>query len=49
MLASKTDLADLKTKADNLDVNKIKAVPADLSKPSNVVDMMLYMIRTCVW
>ena len=31
------DLAGLKTKAGNLDVDKIKTVPADLSKLSNVV------------
>ena len=37
-LTSKTDLAGMKTKADNLDVDKLKNVPADLSKLSNVVD-----------
>ena len=37
-LASKKDLASLNTKVDNLDVNKIKTVPAALSKLSNVVD-----------
>ena len=30
-LALKTDLAGLKTKVDNLHVDKLKAVPADLS------------------
>ena len=38
MLASKADLASLKTKVDNLDVDKLKTVPADLSKLRNVVD-----------
>ena len=37
-MASKTDLASLKTKVDNRDVDKLKTVPADLSKLSNVVD-----------
>ena len=30
-LASKTDLAILKTKVDNLDIDKLKTVSADLS------------------
>ena len=33
-MASKTDLADLKTKLDNLDVDKLKNVPTALSKLS---------------
>ena len=37
-LASKTDLASLKTKVDDLDKDKIKTVPADLSKLCNVMD-----------
>ena len=37
-LASKTDLASLKTKVDNLDVDKLESVPADLSTLRNVVD-----------
>ena len=38
-LVSKTDLASLKTKVDNLDVDKLKTVPAsDFIKLSNVVD-----------
>ena len=36
-LASKTDLAILKTKVDNLDIDTLKTVSADLSKLSNVV------------
>ena len=35
---SKADLAILKTKVDNLDTDKIKADPADLSRLSNIVD-----------
>ena len=37
-LASKSDLASLKRKVDNLDVDKLKTAPANLSKLSNVVD-----------
>ena len=37
-VASKTDLASLKTKEENLDVDKVKTVPSDLSKLTNVVD-----------
>ena len=37
-LASKTDLASLKTKVHNLDVDKLKTVPAGISKLGNVVD-----------
>ena len=35
---SKTDLASLKTKVENLDVDKFKFVHANLSKLNNVVD-----------
>ena len=35
-LASKTDLASLKTKIDDLALDKLKTVPADLSNLSNV-------------
>ena len=38
MMASKTDLADLKTKLDNLDVDKLKNVPTGLSKLSDLVE-----------
>ena len=38
MLAPKTDLASLKTKVDNLDVDNIKNFFVDLSKLSNAVD-----------
>ena len=35
--ASKTNLANLKTKVDKIDVDKLKTVPVDLAKLSNVV------------
>ena len=35
--ASKTNLANLKTEVDKLDTDKLKTVPVDLSKLSNVV------------
>ena len=35
--ALKTNLADTKTEVDNLDVNKLVPIPADLSKLSNIV------------
>ena len=38
MLTSKTHLASSKRILDNLDVDKLKIAPADLSKLSNVVD-----------
>ena len=38
MLASKADLFSFKTKLDNLDTHKLKTVPTDLSKLSNIVD-----------
>ena len=38
MLASKSDFATLKTKVDNLDVDKLKTVPADSSGLKNVLD-----------
>ena len=37
-LAAKSDLASLKAKVDKTDVDKLKPVPADLSKLSNVVN-----------
>ena len=37
-LASKIDLAGLKTKVDNLDVDKLKTVPTDSSQLRNVVE-----------
>ena len=38
MLASEIDLASLKIKVDNLDIDKFKTFPVDLSKLSNIVD-----------
>ena len=38
-MASETDLPGLKTKVDDLHVNKLKNVPADLSKLSNIVNI----------
>ena len=35
--ALKTNLANLKTEVDKLDIDKLKLVPTDLSKLSNVV------------
>ena len=37
-LAAKSGLAWLKTEEDQIDVDKLKTVPIDFSKPSNVVD-----------
>ena len=39
--AFKTNLANLKTKVDKLDINKLVPVPVDLSKLSDAVKMML--------
>ena len=39
--ALKTNVANLKTTVDKLDIDKLKPVPTDLSKLNNVVKMML--------
>ena len=39
--ALKTNLPNLKTEVDKLDIDKLVPVPTDLSKLSNVVKMML--------
>ena len=39
--ALKTNVANLKTEVDKLDIDKLKPVPTGLSKLSNVVKMML--------
>ena len=39
--ALKTNLANLKTEVDKLDIEKLVPVPVDLSKLSNVVIMSL--------
>ena len=36
-LAAKSDLASLKAEVDKIDIDKIKTVPIDLSKLSNVL------------
>ena len=47
--ALKTNLANLKTEVDKLDIDKLAPVPVDLSKLNDVVKMMLlkklYMIN----
>ena len=43
-LASETDFASLKTNVDILDVDKLKTVPADFSKPSLRKRMLLIMM-----
>ena len=42
----KTNVANLKTKADKLDIGKLVPVPVDLSRLSNVVKMRL-LKRLC--
>ena len=37
-VAAKSDLASLKTQDDKIDVDKLKTVPNDLSKLSNIVE-----------
>ena len=44
--ALKTNLANLQTEVHKLDIDKLVLVPADLSKPSNVVKMMLKKLHT---
>ena len=39
--ALKTNVANLKTTVDKLDIDKLKPVPTDLSKLNNVVKMIL--------
>ena len=39
--ALKTNLASLKTEVDKLDIDKLAPIPANLSKLSDVVTMML--------
>ena len=39
--ALKSNLANLKTEVDKIDADKLKAVPVDLAKLSNIVKMML--------
>ena len=46
--ALKTNLANLKTEVDKLDVDKLTTVPVDLSKLSNVVKKMMLLKRLCM-
>ena len=41
VFALKTNLANLKTEVDKLDIDKLVPIPVDLSKLSDVVKMML--------
>ena len=43
----KTNLTNLKTEIDKLDIDKLATVPVDLSKLSNVVKIML-LKRLCI-
>ena len=44
--ALKASLASLKSEAHTLDIDKLAPTPADLSKISNVVEMML--LKNCI-
>ena len=44
-LAAESDLASLKAEVDKIDVEKLKAVPIDLSKLSNVVNKEVVNIK----
>ena len=47
-LAAESDLASLKAQVDKIHVIKLKAVPVDLSKLSNVVNN--YVVKAgCIW
>ena len=43
--ALKTNLADLKTKVDKLDIDKVVPVPVDLSKLNDLVKKMMLLKR----
>ena len=45
--ALKTNLANLKTEADNLDIDKLAPVPVDLGKPSDVAKNDVIKITVC--
>ena len=49
VFALRTNLANVKTEVDKLEIDKLVPYPVDLSKPSDVVKMMLlkklYMIN----
>ena len=46
-LALKSDLAKLKAEKDKIDVDKLKTVPVDLSKLSNIVNNEV--VKKTVW
>ena len=47
-MALKSNLASLKARIDKVDVGKLKTVPVDLSKLSNVVNNDLVKKRLCM-
>ena len=48
--AVKTNLANLKTEVDKLDIDKLAAVPVDLSKLSHVVkNDVVKKLRMIIW
>ena len=47
-LAAKSDSASVKAEIDKVDVDKLKPVPVDLSKLSNVVNNEVVK-KSCVW
>ena len=47
IFALKTNLANLKTEVDKLDIEKLVPIPADLSKLNNVVKMIL-LTKLCM-
>ena len=46
--ALKTNLANLKTEVDKLDSDKLKTVPVDLSKLSNVTKMLMLLKKLSI-
>ena len=49
-LAAKSDLVNLKTEVDKLDIAKLETTPVDLSKLSNVVKMrLLKRLNIMLW
>ena len=47
-LAAKSDLASLKAEVDKIDVDKLKTVPIDLSKLTNVLKNKVVK-KNCLW
>ena len=45
-LVAKSDLANLKAEVDNIDIDKLKTVPADLSKLSNIFNNIVKLCTT---